>query len=113
MATVCRPLEQKRLIVAPGTSTGKPALRSESRAMFSPCEASGMAQPQSTSSSLAGSRPTRPTVSFITKALSSTGWTLASAPFFLPFATGVRAALTITASRIVVSSFSYAAACPS
>ena len=41
----CRPDEQKRLIVTAEALTGTPARRLAMRATFSPCSASGIAQP--------------------------------------------------------------------
>ena len=52
-AIVCSPDEQNRLIVCAGTSTGSPARSAESRATLSPCDASGIAQPHATSSTIA------------------------------------------------------------
>ena len=54
-------------------STGRPARSAERRAPLSPCDASGIAQPQATSSTIAGSTPARSSASFITSAESSTG----------------------------------------
>ena len=45
IATACRPDEQKRLMVMPGTVSGRPASSTPMRATFMPCSASGMAQP--------------------------------------------------------------------
>src|SRR4029450_10738780 len=94
--TVWRPEEQKRLTVVAGTSTGKPARSTDSRATFNPCDASGMAQPQITSSISLGVTPARLTAAFKTSAERSTGWTFASDPSFLPRATAVRTAATMT-----------------
>ena len=49
-AIACRPDEQKRLMVTADASTGTPARRLAMRATFSPCSASGIAQPRITSS---------------------------------------------------------------
>ncbi len=49
-AIACKPEEQKRLIVAPATVTGKPARMAAMRATFQPCVPSGLAQPRYTSS---------------------------------------------------------------
>ena len=54
MAMDCSPDEQNRLIVAAGTSTGSRPAGAASRATFSPCAASGIAHPHSTSSIDAG-----------------------------------------------------------
>jgi len=45
----CRPDEQNRLIVIPGTDTGQPARSAIWRAMFHPVAPSGNAQPMTTS----------------------------------------------------------------
>jgi hypothetical protein len=102
-AIVCRPLEQKRFTVMAETSTGNPARSTARRAWFNPCPASGMAQPQITSSIMDASNFTRSATAFITVALRSTGCTEASDPSFLPRATALRAALTITTSIAIVS----------
>ena len=57
MATACTPEEQKRLMVMPGTVSGRPASSAPMRATFMPCSASGMAQPMMTSAMRAGSMP--------------------------------------------------------
>jgi len=54
-ATACRPEEQKRFTVMPGTPFGSPASSSAMRATFMPCSASGIAQPAITSPTAAGS----------------------------------------------------------
>ena len=100
MATVCNPDEQNRFTVAAETSTGNPARNTPMRAMLSPCAPSGIAQPHSTSSTSAGSKFTRCTTALSTSADRSTGCTVASPPSFLPRATAVRTALTMTASFI-------------
>ncbi|MDT4849849.1 hypothetical protein FQZ97_839830 [compost metagenome] len=59
-AAICtaeRPEAQKRLTVIPPTELGRPARMAPMRATFRPCCASGMAQPQITSSTAFGSRP--------------------------------------------------------
>ena len=61
VAMVCRPEEQNRLTVWPGTWTGSPALHEATRATFIPCSPSGKAQPRMTSSIRAGSIPVRST----------------------------------------------------
>ena len=55
-AMASRPEAQRRLTVAPGISTGRPARRAAMRAMFQPCSPSGCAQPRMTSSMAALSR---------------------------------------------------------
>ena len=57
MATALRPEAQKRFTVMPPTLVGRPASTAPMRATFRPCCASGMAQPQITSSMLFGSSP--------------------------------------------------------
>src|SRR2546426_3389983 len=101
---VCRPEEQKRFTVMPGTVTGQPARTAIWRAMFQPVAPSGLAQPMITSSTSSAS----------TLALSSAACTtcppifapcvLLSAPFQL-LQSGVRAVETITASVIEPPAF--------
>ena len=55
ICTADSPEAQKRLTVTPPTLTGNPASTAPMRATFRPCCASGMAQPQTTSSMAAGS----------------------------------------------------------
>src|SRR5487761_1962821 len=50
MAMACKPDEQKRLMVAAGTVSGKPARNVATRAIFMPASPSGIAQPKITSS---------------------------------------------------------------
>ena len=50
-----RPEAQKRFTVIPPTLCGSPAKTAPIRAMFKPCDASGMAQPQIKSSMACGS----------------------------------------------------------
>ena len=50
MAMACSPEEQKRLMVTPGTVSGRPARSAATRAMFMPDSPSGLAQPRMTSS---------------------------------------------------------------
>jgi hypothetical protein len=52
-----RPDAQKRLMVAPPTVSGKPAIKGAMRPMLRPCSASGKAQPIMTSSTMPGSSP--------------------------------------------------------
>src|ERR1700689_3706351 len=94
----CSPEEQKRLMVMPGTVSGRPARRAAMRAMFMPDSASGIAQPRMTSSISSGaiagcfSRRRR-----ITMAARSSGRVLRKLPLgALP--TGVRRQSRITAS---------------
>ncbi len=103
MAIACSPEEQKRLMVTPGTESGRPARSAAMRAMFMPDSASGMAQPRITSSISSGamagyfSSKRRMTV-----AARSSGRVLRKLPRgALP--TGVRRQSTITASISVRS----------
>ena len=57
ICTALRPEAQKRFTVMPPTEAGSPARTAPMRATFRPCWASGMAQPQITSSMAAGSSP--------------------------------------------------------
>ncbi len=73
----CRPDEQKRLMVTADAATGTPARRLAMRATFSPCSASGIAQPRITSSISAGSTPgARRSASAMTAAAISSGRTV-------------------------------------
>src|SRR3954471_17178091 len=54
-AIVCRPEEQKRFTVIPGTVIGQPARSAIWRAMFQPVAPSGLAQPMITSSTSSAS----------------------------------------------------------
>jgi hypothetical protein len=55
LATACRPEPQSRLIVCPGTSTGRPASRAAIRATLRLSSPAWLAQPRITSSIAAGS----------------------------------------------------------
>ena len=57
ICTADRPEAQKRLTVIPPTLLGSPASTAPMRATFKPCCASGIAQPQITSSIACGSSP--------------------------------------------------------
>src|SRR5437868_6737245 len=98
VATACKPEEQKRLIVAPGTEAGSPARIRATRATFIPCGPRGSPQPRITSAISAGSNP---------GAWSSTArrqwaaWSSGRVRFSDPrndLASGVRAVATTTAS---------------
>ena len=95
-AIVCRPLEQKRLIVTPLVVTGSPARSAIWRAMLLPVAPSGVAQPISTSSTSAPSMPARSTAAATAAAPSVAPCVMLKAPFQL-LASGVRAVETITA----------------
>src|SRR5512142_961335 len=101
---VCRPDEQNRLIVAPGTPTGHPARSAIWRAMFQPVAPSGSAQPIRTSSTSAGSSFARAIACATTWPPSVAPWVMLSAPRH-DLASPVRAAETMTASRIERFSF--------
>src|SRR4051812_21805084 len=102
-AIACSREAQNRLTVTADALTGTPARRLAMRATFSPCPASGIAQPMMTSSTSAGSTPrARRSASAITVAASSPGRVPRSVPFgALP--TAVRTEDTITASGIPIS----------
>src|SRR5262249_8682272 len=89
--------------VLAGTSTGRPARSTASRAMFSPCVPSGIAHPQNTSSIVFGSTPLFSTAALSTVAERSIGCTLANDPSFFPRPTADRTAETMTASLMVDS----------
>src|SRR5512139_1889613 len=96
MAMVCRPEEQKRLMVTPDTVTGQPAARATWRAMLEPVAPSGVAQPISTSSTSAASMPARWMACLTAWPPRVAPWVMLKAPFQL-LARGVRAVETITA----------------
>ena len=98
---VCRPDEHLRSSVKPGTLAGAPAAKADWRAMLLPVAPSGVAQPISTSSTSARSRPARAAAARITWPPSSAPWTLFSAPRkALPI--GVRAVETMTAADMQI-----------
>jgi hypothetical protein len=66
MLIAMRPELQKRLMVSPGTVTGRPARISASRAMLWPVAPSGLAQPMITSSTSPGSTLARSTAFWMT-----------------------------------------------
>src|SRR5258707_138403 len=96
VAMVCRPEEQKRLMVMPDAVMGRPALSAIWRAMFMPVAPSGLAQPMITSSTAAGSMPARCTACCTAWPPSVAPWVMLKEPFQL-LARGVRAVETITA----------------
>src|SRR5579871_58897 len=97
MAMAWSPEEQKRLMVTPGTESGKPERNAAMRAMFMPDSASGMAQPKMTSStSTGGTAGYLSSNARMTVAAKSSGRVLRSAPLgALPVA--VRRQSTMTA----------------
>ena len=112
MAMACSPDEQKRLMVMPGTESGRPARRAAMRATFMPDSASGIAQPRITSSissgAMAGCFSSRRRM---TMAARSSGRVLRKVPLgALP--TGVRRQSRITASMIYSKSFQFRSGLP-
>jgi hypothetical protein len=107
LAIVCRPEEQNRLTVWPGTLSGRPARWAAILATFIPWVPSVMAQPSSTSSTSAGSRPSarRSASAMATPAMSSGRLARRLPRGARP--TAVRAPATITASFTLVHSFMY------
>src|SRR5579863_6485915 len=106
IAMACSPDEQKRLMVMPGTESGRPARKLAMRAMFIPDSASGIAHPRITSSissgAMAGCFSSRRRM---TMAARSSGRVLRRVPLgALP--TGVRKQSRITASMVVLISVS-------
>src|SRR5882672_2555990 len=97
IAIVCRPDEQKRLIVMPDVVTGQPARSAICRAMLRPVAPSGFAQPMMTSSISAGSRCARSIAAESARPPIVAPWVMLNAPRQL-LASGVRAVDTITAS---------------
>src|SRR5919197_6399569 len=103
-AIVCRPEEQKRFTVMPGTLTGQPARSAICRAMFQPVAPSGLAQPMMTSSISCGSTLARSSAACTTCPPIFAPCVMLSAPFQL-LQSGVRAVETITGSVIEPPSF--------
>src|SRR5919201_3273919 len=101
---LCRPEEQKRFTVMPGTLTGQPARIAICRAMFQPLAPSGLAQPMMTSSISCGSTLARSSAACTTWPPIFAPCVMLSAPFQL-LQSGVRAVETITASVIEPPSF--------
>src|SRR4051794_34168275 len=96
-AIVCRPEEQKRFTVIPGTVIRQPARSAIWRAMFQPVAPSGLAQPMITSSTSWQSTFARSIAACTTCAPILAPCVMLSAPFQL-LQSGVRAVETITAS---------------
>ena len=103
VAMVCRPDEQKRLMVMPEVVIGRPARSAIWRAMLEPVAPSGVAQPMITSSTEAGSMPARCTACCTAWPPSVAPCVMLKAPFQL-LASGVRAVETMTA-LVMVRSF--------
>src|SRR3954468_4632297 len=99
IAMVCRPDEQNRFTVMPGTVTGQPARIAIWRAMFHPVAPSGFAQPMMTSSTSSASTFARSSAACTTMPPILAPWVLLSAPRQL-LQSGVRAVETMTASAI-------------
>ena len=98
IASAVRPDAQKRFTVTPPTLFGKPASSAPMRATFSPCSASGIAQPTIASSiTLVSSPGTCATADLIACTSSSSGRVFLNIPRgALPI--GVRLAATMYAS---------------
>src|ERR1051325_5918375 len=103
-AIVCRPDEQKRFTVMPGTVTGQPARSAIWRAMFQPVAPSGLAQPMMTSSTSSASTLARSSAACTTWPPILAPCVMLSAPRQL-LQSGVRAVETITASSIEPPAF--------
>src|SRR3989441_6282210 len=96
-AMVCRPEEQKRFTVMPGTELGQPARTAICRAMFQPVAPSGLAQPMITSSTSSASTLARSSAACTTCPPIFAPCVMLSAPRQL-LQSGVRAVETMTAS---------------
>src|SRR6266403_1782323 len=96
-AMVCRPEEQKRFTVMPGTELGQPARTAICRAMFQPVAPSGLAQPMITSSTSSASTLARSSAACTTCPPIFAPCVMLSAPRQL-LHSGVRAVETMTAS---------------
>src|ERR1700674_2743848 len=105
MAIVCKPDEQKRLMVIPGTLTGQPARKAICRAILEPVAPSGNAQPIRTSSTSAGSSLARSIACLTTWPPSVAPWVMLNAPRH-DLARPVRAVETMTASLMMGSQLS-------
>src|SRR5689334_24059131 len=103
-AMVCRPEEQKRFTVMPGTVLGQPARTAIWRAMFQPVAPSGLAQPMITSSTSSASTLARSSAACTTWPPILAPCVMLSAPRQL-LQRGVRAVETITASSIEPPAF--------
>ena len=104
IAMASSPEAHRRLTVAPGISTGRPARNAAMRAMLKPCSPSGCAQPRITSSIWLLSRlGTLSKAPLNAVAARSSGRVVESAPFGAR-PTGVRTAATRTASGMSNSS---------
>src|SRR5262245_16822700 len=101
---VCRPEEQKRFTVMPGTVFGQPARIAIWRAMFQPVAPSGLAQPMITSSTSSASTLARSRAACTACPPIFAPCVVLSAPRQL-LVIGVLAVETITASVIALFSF--------
>ena len=99
---VCKPEEQKRLIVMPPVVTGQPARKAIWRAMFIPVAPSGFAQPMMTSSRAPASIPARCIAACKACPPKEAPCVILKAPF-QDLAKGVRAVETMTASVMTIS----------
>ena len=100
-AIACRPEEQKRFTVMADALGGMPPRNAACRAMLPPVAPSGLAQPITTSSTLAGSMPARSIAARMAWPPMSAPWVMLNAPR-CAFPMGVRAVETMTASVIGV-----------
>src|SRR5258708_5654641 len=103
-AMVCRPEEQKRFTVMPGTVTGQPARSAICRAILPPVAPSGVAQPMITSSTSSASTFARSSAACTACPPIFAPWVMLSEPRQL-LHSGVLAVETITASVIEFPSF--------
>src|SRR5688572_11830365 len=103
-AMVCRPEEQKRFTVMPGTLIGQPARIAIWRAMFQPVAPSGLAQPMITSSTSSASTFARSSAACTTCPPIFAPCVRLSAPRQL-LQSGVLAVETMTASTIEFPAF--------
>src|SRR5580698_9236211 len=97
--TACCEEPHCRSTVVPGTWSGSPAASQAVLAMSPACGPTVSTQPNTTSSTAPGSRPTRSTSAVRTDAPRSAGWMAASPPPRLP--TGLRTASTMNASGML------------
>ncbi len=112
IARAWRPDAHRRLTVMPAVETGRPAPSATWRAMFRPWPPSGIAQPMTTSSTSAGSSPGARASASRTAAIPRESGAVSDSSPRGAFPTAVRAALTMTASRIVAP-VSFGGACRS
>src|SRR5690606_23673549 len=102
VAMVCRPDEQKRLMVMPEVVIGQPARSAIWRALLEPVPPSGLAQPITTSSTSPAPRPARAMACCTAWPQSVARCGMLKAPLQL-LASGARAVETMTAPVMVMS----------